>query len=219
MCSVSSTVQTARWGVPPPATASTRAKFAFGSRLPDTGTSVLKSNGKAKLHTSIRTRHEHDVRSTVNPRKRRRPISQDEDEMTSDAKTSHRPVTVKTALPRQGSRLPAPTKSTRSGERFSFAHEIAVEPSNQTQEAGIDRTARVGCRHGCDGTRILDHASKNGGGGAGRAGRDRVRLEITYQHTAIVEAQLLTQIVDADVVHVQAPGQGDHLAAHIPHCF
>ncbi|RAW26126.1 hypothetical protein PC110_g17466 [Phytophthora cactorum] len=114
-------------GVPPPATASTRAKFAFGSRLPDTGTSVLKSNGKAKLHTSIRTRHEHDVRSTVNPRKRRRPISQDEDEMTSDAKTSHRPVTVKTALPRQGSRLPAPTKVP---DLVSGSHLHTKSPSN-----------------------------------------------------------------------------------------
>ncbi|KAF1790345.1 Autophagy-related protein 3 [Phytophthora cactorum] len=114
-------------GVPPPATASTRAKFAFGSRLPDTGTSVLKSNGKAKLHTSIRTRHEHDVRSTVNPRKRRRPISQDEDEVTSDAKTSHRPVTVKTALPRQGSRLPAPTKVP---DLVSGSHLHTKSPSN-----------------------------------------------------------------------------------------
>ncbi|KAG2901866.1 hypothetical protein PC115_g15754 [Phytophthora cactorum] len=86
-------------GVPPPATASTRAKFAFGSRLPD----------------------------TVNPRKRRRPISQDEDEMTSDAKTSHRPVTVKTALPRQGSRLPAPTKVP---DLVSGSHLHTKSPSN-----------------------------------------------------------------------------------------
>ncbi|KAG3142023.1 hypothetical protein PI126_g15245 [Phytophthora idaei] len=86
-------------GVPPPATASTRAKFAFGSRLPD----------------------------TVNPRKRRRPISRDEDEVTSDAKTSHRPVTVKTALPRQGSRLPAPTKVP---DLVSGSHLHTKSPSN-----------------------------------------------------------------------------------------
>ncbi|ETP03017.1 hypothetical protein F441_19963 [Phytophthora nicotianae CJ01A1] len=96
--------------IPPLATASTRAKFAFGSRLLDTGTNLVKSNGKKKLRISTRSSHEHDVRSTVNHRKRRRPTSQDEDEATSDAKSSHRKLTVKTALPRQSSYLPAPTK-------------------------------------------------------------------------------------------------------------
>ncbi|ETO61928.1 hypothetical protein F444_20098 [Phytophthora nicotianae P1976] len=96
--------------IPPLATASTRARFAFGSRLPDTGTNLVKSNGKNKLRISTRSSHEHDVRSTVNHRKRRRPTSQDEDEATSDAKSSHRKLTVKTALPRQSSYLPAPTK-------------------------------------------------------------------------------------------------------------
>ncbi|ETK73521.1 hypothetical protein L915_19548 [Phytophthora nicotianae] len=96
--------------IPPLATASTRARFAFGSRLLDTGTNLVKSNGKKKLRISTRSSHEHDVRSTVNHRKRRRPTSQDEDEATSDAKSSHRKLTVKTALPRQSSYLPAPTK-------------------------------------------------------------------------------------------------------------
>ncbi|ETM33451.1 hypothetical protein L914_19315 [Phytophthora nicotianae] len=116
-------------GIPPLATASTRARFAFGSRLPDTGTNLVKSNGTNKLRISTRSSHEHDVRSTVNHRKRRRPTSQDEDEATSDAKSSHRPLTVKTALPRQSSYLPAPTKVSAL---LSSSNIHTKSPSNAT---------------------------------------------------------------------------------------
>ncbi|ETI33224.1 hypothetical protein F443_20086 [Phytophthora nicotianae P1569] len=116
-------------GIPPLATASTRARFAFGSRLLDTGTNLVKSNGKKKLRISTRSSHEHDVRSTVNHRKRRRPTSQDEDEATSDAKSSHRPLTVKTALPRQSSYLPAPTKVSAL---LSSSNIHTKSPSNAT---------------------------------------------------------------------------------------
>jgi hypothetical protein len=112
-------------GVPSPAAANSRAKFAFGSRLPDADQSLLKgpkSSNTARFHAPTRMRYGHDA---GNPRKRRRSVSRDEE--TSSAKPSHRALTVKTALPLQGSYLPAPTKVSAL---LSGAHLHTISPSN-----------------------------------------------------------------------------------------
>ncbi|KAE9029434.1 hypothetical protein PR003_g10324 [Phytophthora rubi] len=121
-------------GVPSPAaaaTASTRAKFAFGSRLPDPGRSLIKgpkSSVKAKFqHVTPRVRQEQDARASTNPRKRRRSVSRDSDEAAPRTKPSHRPLTVKTTLPLQGSHLPPPTKVSNS---LSGSRLLTISPSN-----------------------------------------------------------------------------------------
>lgn len=113
-------------GVPPLATgpSSSRAKFAFGSRIPNDGSSLVKG---PKLHTTTRLRHEITTRALINPRKRRRSPSQDEDDAKFRAKTSYRKLTAKTALPLQGSHLPAPTKVS---EVLNNSHLHKTSPSN-----------------------------------------------------------------------------------------
>ncbi|KAK1946943.1 Peroxisomal membrane protein 2 [Phytophthora citrophthora] len=93
-------------GVPPLAIghSSSRAKFAFGSRIPNDESSLLRG---PKLHTTTRLRHEITTRAPINTRKRGRSPSQDEEEAKIRAKPSYRKLTVKTDLP---SHLPAPTK-------------------------------------------------------------------------------------------------------------
>ncbi|KAG6613120.1 uncharacterized protein IUM83_18744 [Phytophthora cinnamomi] len=121
-------------GVSSPAaatTASTRARFAFGSRLPDPAKSLSKgpkSSAKAKLqHVTTRVRHEPDVRAPTNARKRRRSVSRDSDDAPSRPNPLDRPLTVKTALPLHGSHLPAPTKASNL---LSGAHLHTISPSN-----------------------------------------------------------------------------------------
>ncbi|KAL4155330.1 peroxisomal membrane protein pxmp2 4-like protein [Phytophthora ramorum] len=117
-------------GVASPATAaipSSRAKFAFGSRLPDAGKSLLrgpKISGKSNLQASTRLRAGHAVWAPANPRKRRRSNS---DDATARTKPSHRRLTVKTTLPLHDSHLPAPT--TVSG-LLTEKHLHTISPSN-----------------------------------------------------------------------------------------
>ncbi|CAI5722894.1 unnamed protein product [Hyaloperonospora brassicae] len=102
-----------RTGGPLSTAASTtaRAKFAFGSRLPDAKESKLKrpkmsGNRKHQLLTS-RMRWENSVRTLTDVRTRRRSASQDSDEATT-SKT--KPVYRNTALSSVSSHLPALTK-------------------------------------------------------------------------------------------------------------
>ena len=93
------------------ASTTARAKFAFGSRLPDTKESKLKrpktsGNRKHQLLTT-RTRWENSARTLTDVRTRRRSASQDSDEVTT---SGTKPTYRNTALPLMSSHLPAPTK-------------------------------------------------------------------------------------------------------------
>ncbi|KAL3674105.1 peroxisomal membrane protein pxmp2 4-like protein [Phytophthora oleae] len=119
-------------GVPPPAAApsSSRAKFAFGSRVSSNGSSLLKG---PKVHTTTRLRHDITTRAPTNPRKRRRSPSRDEDEAKSRANPSYRNLTMKTALPMHGSHLPAPTKVS---DVLNNSHLHKSSPSNGSMKRG-----------------------------------------------------------------------------------
>ncbi|OWZ23841.1 hypothetical protein PHMEG_0001203 [Phytophthora megakarya] len=109
-----------RVGLPSTAASTSRAKFAFGSRVPETG-KLLKGpkSGKLQPHHSKR-----QVLAPINPRNRSRSLPREENE-TSKLKPSRR-LKVKTDVP-PNSHLPAPKKVS---SQLSRSHLHTISPSN-----------------------------------------------------------------------------------------
>uniref|UniRef100_M4B3U6 Ubiquitin-like-conjugating enzyme ATG10 n=1 Tax=Hyaloperonospora arabidopsidis (strain Emoy2) TaxID=559515 RepID=M4B3U6_HYAAE len=129
-----------RVGCPPSITATSngQAKFAFGSRLSDTGKSKLKRLKTSGGRLPTRMRWENSVRTLPDARKRRRSVSRDSDEMTT---CGTKPVHRDMALPVKGSQLPAPTKVSHLLGRTHGLSKLKDRRDPDEQELAVDLAA------------------------------------------------------------------------------
>uniref|UniRef100_A0AAV1U127 Enkurin domain-containing protein n=1 Tax=Peronospora matthiolae TaxID=2874970 RepID=A0AAV1U127_9STRA len=121
------------------ATSNGRAKFAFGSRLPDTGKSKLKRPRTSGGRLLTRMRCENSVRTLRDARKRTRSVSRDSDEMTT---CGTKPVHRDAALPVKGSQLPAPTKVSQLLSRTHGLSKLKDRRDPDEQELAVDSARR-----------------------------------------------------------------------------
>ena len=126
-----------RVGCPPSITATSngQAKFAFGSRLSDTGKSKLKRLKTSGGRLPTRMRWENSVRTLPDARKRRGSVSRDSDEMTT---CGTKPVHRDMALPVKGSQLPAPTKVSHLLGRTHGLSKLKDRRDPDEQELAVD---------------------------------------------------------------------------------